>query len=49
LRYHHSGKVLADVFGAGKDEVFVQLKALLEPFGIIRFYTPVRVILANFP
>jgi len=32
------GKVLAYVFGA-RDEVFLQLKALLEPFGITRFYT----------
>jgi len=36
---HKSGKVLAYVFGTRKDEVFVQLKALLEPFGITRFYT----------
>lgn len=36
---HHSGKVLAYVFGARKDEVFLQLKTLLEPFGITRFYT----------
>jgi len=36
---HHSGKILAYVFGAYKDEVFLQLKALLEPFGISRFYT----------
>lgn len=36
---HHSGKVLAYVFGRGKDEVFLQLKQLLEPFGINRFYT----------
>ncbi|MCY7276343.1 MAG: IS1 family transposase [Phormidesmis sp. CAN_BIN44] len=36
---HKSGQVLAYVFGTRKDEVFVQLKALLEPFGITRFYT----------
>ena len=36
---HHSGRVLAYVFGRRKDEVFLQLKALLEPFGITRFYT----------
>ncbi len=36
---HRSWKVLAYVFGARKDEVFLQLKALLEPFGITRFYT----------
>lgn len=33
------GKVLAYVFGTRKDEVFLQLKALLEPFGINHFYT----------
>jgi len=27
------------VFGRRKDEVFLQLQALLEPFGITRFYT----------
>ena len=31
--------MLAYVFGRRKDEVFQQLKALLEPFGISRFYT----------
>jgi len=36
---HRSGKVLAYAFGRRKDEVFVQLKALLEPFGITRYYT----------
>jgi insertion element IS1 protein InsB len=36
---HYSGKVLAYVFGRRQDTVFVQLKALLEPFGITRFYT----------
>ncbi len=36
---HRSGKVLAYVLGARKDEVFLQLKALLEPFGIQQFYT----------
>lgn len=36
---HQSGKVLAYVFGRRKDEVFLQLKALLEPFGISHFYT----------
>lgn len=36
---HHSGKVLAYVFGRRKDEVFLQLFQLLEPFGINRFYT----------
>ena len=36
---HNSGKILAYVFGSRKDEVFCQLKGLLEPFGIQRFYT----------
>src|SRR5215813_13852864 len=36
---HASGTVLAYVFGRRQDTVFVQLKALLEPFGITRFYT----------
>jgi insertion element IS1 protein InsB len=30
---------LAYVFGRRRDEVFLQLKALLEPFGITRFFT----------
>ena len=34
-----SGKILAYVFGHRKDEVFLQLKALLLPFGISHFYT----------
>lgn len=38
-RDHATGKVLAYVFGTRKDEVFLQLKALLSPFGISRFYT----------
>jgi insertion element IS1 protein InsB len=36
---HHSGQVLAYVFGRRKDEVFLKLKALLEPFSIPRYYT----------
>jgi insertion element IS1 protein InsB len=36
---HHSGTVLAYVFGGRKDAVFLQLQALLKPFGIRRFYT----------
>jgi insertion element IS1 protein InsB len=35
---HHTGKVLAYVFGRRKDMVFVKLKAWLEPFGITRYY-----------
>jgi insertion element IS1 protein InsB len=30
---------LAYVFGRRKDEVFLKLKALLEPFGITRYFT----------
>jgi insertion element IS1 protein InsB len=36
---HLTGKVLAYVFGRRKDEVFLKLKALLESFGITRYYT----------
>jgi len=36
---HHSGTVLAYVFGRRKDAVLLQLQALLEPFGITRFST----------
>ena len=32
-------KVLAYVFGERQDRVFLELKGLLEPFGISRFYT----------
>src|SRR4029453_4344396 len=31
---HRTGKVLASVFGRRKDDVFLRLKALLEPCGI---------------
>ena len=36
---HHTGKVLAYVFGRRKDNVFLRLQKLLEPFGITKFYT----------
>jgi insertion element IS1 protein InsB len=36
---HYTGKVLAYVFGRRKDEVFLCLQALLEPFSITRYYT----------
>src|SRR5713101_770226 len=36
---HHTGAVLAYVFGRRKDDVFLKLKALLEPFGLTRFST----------
>ena len=35
---HGTGAVLAYVFGRRKDEVFLQLKALLEPFGTTRYH-----------
>jgi insertion element IS1 protein InsB len=35
---HHSGKVLAYVFGRRTDKVFLQRQALLDPFGIRHFY-----------
>jgi insertion element IS1 protein InsB len=36
---HHTGKVLAYVFGRRQDEVFLRLQVLLKPFGITKFYT----------
>jgi insertion element IS1 protein InsB len=36
---HVSGKTLAYVFGPRKDTAFLQLKALLKPFGINKYYT----------
>jgi insertion element IS1 protein InsB len=33
---HKSGVVLAYAFGARRDELFLQLKELLQPFGISR-------------
>lgn len=36
---HATNILLAYVFGKRTDEVFKQLKALLEPFGITRYYT----------
>jgi insertion element IS1 protein InsB len=38
-QHHHTGKVLAYVFGRRQDTVFLALKALLEPFGITRYFT----------
>jgi insertion element IS1 protein InsB len=35
---HHSGKVLAYVFGRRQDTVLLELQGLLAPFGITRFY-----------
>jgi insertion element IS1 protein InsB len=36
---YHTGKVLAYVFGRRQDQVFLKLKALLEPFGIMCYDT----------
>jgi insertion element IS1 protein InsB len=36
---HVTGKILAYVFGSREDSVFEQLKSLLQPFGITRFYS----------
>ena len=36
---HSTRMVLAYTFGKRKDEVFKELKALLEPFGITMFYS----------
>jgi insertion element IS1 protein InsB len=36
---HGTGTVLACGFGRRQDRVFLQLKKLLEPFGITRYYT----------
>ena len=36
---HHTGQVVAYVFGRRQDKVFLRLQALLEPFGITRYYT----------
>ncbi|MCH9691616.1 MAG: hypothetical protein K0U59_06075 [Gammaproteobacteria bacterium] len=36
---HVTGTVLAYVFGKRKNKIFKKLKALLEPFGIQRYYS----------
>ena len=36
---HRTGKGLAYVFGRRQDTVFVERQALLEPFGITRYFT----------
>ena len=36
---HHTGQILAYVFGTREDETFLQLQELLAPFGITHFYT----------
>ena len=36
---HRTSKVLAYVFGKCQEHAFLELKALLQPFGIRRYYT----------
>ena len=36
---HRTGTVLAYVFGKRQDQAFLDLQALLQPFGIRRYYT----------
>jgi IS1 family transposase len=36
---HVSGEVLAYVLADRKDKAFIELKSLLEPFGIMQFYS----------
>ena len=36
---HRTGTVLAYVLGKRQDQAFLELKALLQPFGIRRYYT----------
>jgi insertion element IS1 protein InsB len=36
---HQTGRILAYVFGRREDQALLQLKALLDPFGIRRYYT----------
>ena len=36
---HRTGKVLAYTLGEHTDKVFLELKSLLEPFGINKFFT----------
>ena len=38
---HDTGAVLGYTFGTREDQVFLELKRLLQPFGIRRFYTDV--------
>jgi insertion element IS1 protein InsB len=36
---HHTGQILAYLFGTREDDTFLELKELSEPFGITHFYT----------
>jgi len=38
-QHHHTGQVLAYVFGTREDETFLRLQELLAPFGITHLYT----------
>ena len=44
---HATGKVLAYVLGSRKDEAFIKLKALLEPFVESRVFTQTIGVLMN--
>jgi len=36
---HHTGRSMAYVVGSRADDAFLELKALLEPFGVTRYYS----------
>ena len=42
---HDTGEILAYVLSGHKDEAFLRLKELLEPFGITQYYTPHSVLI----
>lgn len=44
---HLSGVVLAYAFGSRADAVFVELKKLLKPFGLVHFYTDAAGVYAR--
>jgi insertion element IS1 protein InsB len=45
---HHTGKVLAYVFGRRQDRVFLELQDLLKPFGITRNWLQVFLIATTY-
>ena len=44
---HSTGVVLAYAFGSRADEVFVSLRTLLKPFGLVHFYTDAAGVYAR--
>jgi insertion element IS1 protein InsB len=36
---HHTGRIVAYVVGSRADDVFLELKALLAPFGVTHYYS----------